>query len=201
MPTSPKELALLGLLRSGPPTGRVAEAAARQLFDTYVHRLLPLARGHISQRLARRIDPEDVVQSVFRTFFQRIREGRLRLDEQDDLGKLLVGMTVRKALRQVAFHQADRRTPSLEVYRPASSGPEPPEFCAPEPSPDMVVAFVDQLEHFLDRLRPQDRPILEMRLQGYRNDEIAQHLGKSDRHVRRVLGHIRALAEEEDLGP
>jgi len=57
---------------------------------------------------------------------------------------------------------------------------------------------VDQLEHLLDQLAPRDRRLLEMRLQGYRNEEIARELGTSDRHVRRVLKQIRALVEQED---
>ena len=52
------------------------QSAAKQLFDTYVDRLVALARRRISQRLNSRLDPEDVVQSVFRTFFERAKEGR-----------------------------------------------------------------------------------------------------------------------------
>jgi RNA polymerase sigma-70 factor (ECF subfamily) len=192
MPTPAEEENLVELLRAGD------ERAASELFHTYAARLVSLARWRLSERLARRIDPEDVVQSVFRTFFSRVRDGRFALAEQDDLCKLLVSITVRKTLHQIAYHKAAKRDPRLEEdgTRP---GAGLARLCAEEPTPEAAVAFLDQLEHFLGRLRPQDRPILEMRLQGYRNEEIARELGTSDRHVRRVLGHIRALAEQEDL--
>src|SRR5262249_49172887 len=91
------------------------ERAGQELFDRYSERPLALARRRISQRLAGRVDPEDVVQSVFRTFFHRVQEGRFAITDEDDLGKLLVRITVHKTLRQVAFHKATKRNPNLEM--------------------------------------------------------------------------------------
>ena len=188
------EEAFLHSLRAGD------EQASQKVFLTYVERLLRLARGRLSQALARRIDPEDIVQSVFRTFFLRLREGHFTLAEEDDLGKLLVSITIRKVLRQVAFHRAAKRDPGQEAGAGGDSPQPLPDLCSLEPSPEAAVAFVDQLEHLLARLCPRDRRLLQLRLQGYRNEEIARELGTSDRHVRRVLKRIRALVEEEGLG-
>jgi DNA-directed RNA polymerase specialized sigma24 family protein len=69
------------------------------------------------------------------------------------------------------------------------------------PAPETAVAFVDQLEHFLSRLRPEERLIIELRLQGYGNEEIAQKMGSYDRKIRRIIERIRSLAEQEGLGP
>src|SRR5437588_11519909 len=101
--------ALVELWRAGD------QKAAQQLFDNYVDRLVPLARRRISQRLASRVDPEDVVQSVFRTFFDRARAGQFSIHDADDLCKLLTRITVHKTLRQVAFHRAAKRDPKLEA--------------------------------------------------------------------------------------
>ncbi|HEY7423625.1 MAG TPA: sigma-70 family RNA polymerase sigma factor, partial [Gemmataceae bacterium] len=191
MPNTNDPQTLLRLLRAGD------ERAARQVFDTYVNRLLHLARRRISQHLAGRVDPEDIVQSVFRTFFSRVKAGDFKVEGQDDLGKLLGRITLYKALRQVERHTAGKRDCMLEA------GSEAPLNLADlpdlEPSPETVVAFLDHFEHFLTALRPQDRKILEMRLEGYRTQEIADELGISDRHVRRAVEHIRAVAEQEDL--
>ncbi len=191
MPGPSDPQTLLSLLRAGD------EKAAQQVFDAYVDSLLHLARRRLSRRLARRVDPEDIVQSVFRTFFRRVKAGKLLLEEQNDLGRLLTRITVRKALRQVARHTAAKRDCTAE------GDPRAPldlmELPAGEPSPEVVVAFLDQLEHFLEALRPQDRQILTMRLEGYGTLEIARELGTSDRHVRRVLERIRAVIEQEHL--
>lgn len=184
-PTDPPDL--LNQLRAGD------ERAAQHVFDAYVDSLLHLARKRISQRLARRVDPEDIVQSVFRTFFRRVKSGQLVVAEEDDLGKLLTRITVRKALRQAARHTAAKRDCTQEGDACAAAVP------AHQPSADVVVAFLDLLEHFFAALRPQDRQVLELRLEGHGTLEIAQQLGTSDRHVRRILEHIRAVVEQEHL--
>jgi RNA polymerase sigma-70 factor (ECF subfamily) len=177
------------------------EQTARQLFDTYVERLMALARKRISQRLASRVDPEDIVQSVFRTFFGRLKEGRFEIADQDDLTKLLMRITVHKTLRQVAYHKAAKRDPSLETGQDDSACAGLLELLDREPSPEDAVTFCDQLEHFLSKLRPQERQILEMRMQGYSNEEIADKLGIYDRKIRRILERVRGLAAQEGLSP
>src|SRR5262245_41983356 len=131
--------------------------AARKLFDRYVDRLVALARRRLSQALASRVDPEDIVQSVFRTFFGRLQGGQFHLEQQDDLCKLLVRITVHKTLRQVAFQKAAKRNPSAEVGQEDSEREELFAVLDREPTPEAAVLFLDQLEHFLNRLDPQER--------------------------------------------
>jgi RNA polymerase sigma-70 factor (ECF subfamily) len=175
--------------------------AARQLFDQYAERLVALARRRISQRLASRVDPEDVVQSVFRTFFVRVKEGRFRLKDQDDLCKLLMRITVHKTLRQVEYHKAAKRNPNLETVQGDHARDELLHTLDGEPTPQAAASFLDEMEHFLSQLRPDERQILEMRLQGYTNEEIAAKLGIYDRKIRRVIERVRGLAEQEGLTP
>jgi RNA polymerase sigma-70 factor (ECF subfamily) len=177
------------------------EQAARQLFESYADRLLPLVRRRLNQRLASRIDPEDVLQSVFRTFFQRAKQGEFSFQHQDDLAKLLVRITIHKTLKQVAFHQAAQRDPRLELGHSPKVQDRMQDLLDHEPTPDVAAAFVDQLEHFLARLRPEERQVLELRLQGYSNQEITAKLGTYDRKIRRILERIRGLAEQEGLSP
>ncbi len=174
--------------------------AARDLFDAYVERLLPLARRRISQRLASRVDAEDIVQSVFRTFFARLKDDRFEISSQDDLFRLLVRITVHKTLRQIAHHKAAKRDPSLETGHSDSTHEELLQLLSSEPTPEATVSFLDQLEHFMAQLPQEDRGILELRMEGYSTDEIAKKLGSYDRKVRRVLERIREVAEHERLG-
>jgi RNA polymerase sigma-70 factor (ECF subfamily) len=73
------------------------QEAARQIYERYVDQLLALAKRRISQRLARRVDAEDILQSVFRTFFNRARQGQFQVEDQDDLCKLLVRITLHRS--------------------------------------------------------------------------------------------------------
>jgi RNA polymerase sigma-70 factor, ECF subfamily len=177
------------------------DRAAKELFDRYVEKLHALAQRRISQRLASRVDPDDIVQSVFRTFFGRLKQGQFKIDEQDDVGRLLVSITVHKTLRQIAFHKADKRNPNAEVAQANDNQEHLIALLDREPTPEATAMFLDQLEHFFNRLRPQEREILELRMQGYNNEEIAEKLGIYDRKIRRCLEHIRGLAEQEGITP
>jgi RNA polymerase sigma-70 factor (ECF subfamily) len=193
MADAPLDRSLLRLWQAG------NEDAARQIFDRYVERLLALARKRISQRLASRVDPEDVVQSVFRTFFGRVKAGQFTIEDPDDVCKLLARITVNKTLRQIAFHKAAKRNASLETGHGDEAHDRLLEVLDREPTPDDTNTFLDQLEHFLSQLRPQDKQILEMRMQGYNNVEIAEKLGISDRKIRRLMERVRGIAEQEGL--
>jgi RNA polymerase sigma-70 factor (ECF subfamily) len=174
--------------------------AARKLFERYVDRLVALARRRLSQSMASRVDPEDIVQSVFRTFFGRLEEGRFQLEQKDDLCKLLVRITVHKTLRQVAYQTAAKRSPIAEAGQEDKDREELFAVLDREPSPEEAVVFLDQLEHFLARLNAEERRILEMKVNGYSNDDICKELNIYDRKIRRVLERIRGLAEQEGLG-
>jgi RNA polymerase sigma-70 factor (ECF subfamily) len=175
-----------------------SESAATELFNRYVSRLLGVAKRRIGERMNSRLDPEDVVQSVFRTFFTRLKNDQFEIVEEDDLSKLLVRITLHKTLRQIAYHRAARRDPNQETPQGDVSRNDILQVMTKEPTPETVVTFIDQLDHFLARLSPEEQQILMMRLQGSSTDEIAKQLNSYDRKVRRVLERVRALASEVD---
>jgi hypothetical protein len=53
------------------------DAAARELFGRLAHQLIALALRHIDAGLRHKVDPEDVVQSVYKSFFVRYGAGNL----------------------------------------------------------------------------------------------------------------------------
>ena len=63
------EIDLVTRLRQG------EQAAASEVFLRYTHRLLGLARKHLDARLAAKVEPEDIVQSAYKSFFQRHQDG------------------------------------------------------------------------------------------------------------------------------
>jgi len=172
------------------------QQAARQIYDRYIEKLLPLARRRLGRRIIGRIDAEDVLQSVFRTFFQRARAGHFHLEDEHDLCKLLVRITVHKTLRRIAAETAAKRDPHREIAG-VESQDRLIEVLSREPTPEEGVQFMDQLEHLLRELRPQEREILQLRLQGCTNEEVAKKLGTYDRSIRRTMERIRGLAEQD----
>jgi RNA polymerase sigma-70 factor (ECF subfamily) len=171
------------------------ESAAREVFDRYCERLMRLAKRRIGQRMLSRVDPEDVLQSAFRTFFVHLRNDEFTFDGADDMFKLLVRLTVRKTLRQIAYHRAAKRNPELEARSADPDHDMMLELVESGPTPDVEVALVNEFEEFVGKLPPLDRKVLEMKLAGYSTAEIADAVGSYERKIRRVLERIQGLAE------
>lgn len=76
------------------------EDAAREVFNRYLHRLVALARSRMSERLGQKFDADDVVQSAFRSFFVRARDGQFAIERAGDLWNLLASITHHKLLKK-----------------------------------------------------------------------------------------------------
>jgi RNA polymerase sigma-70 factor (ECF subfamily) len=171
------------------------DEAARVVFDRYSARLVRLADQHLSRKLAGRVDGEDVVQSVFRTFFRRGNEGEFRIDGSAQLWQLLVKITILKARAKARHHTAAMRDAAAEqadgfaAFDPASC----------EPGPDDAVALVEQVEVLLHNLPPLYGQLLGLRLQGRNVTEVADELKVSRQTVHRALNllqdRLTAMAE------
>jgi len=163
-----------------------SDRAASEIHERYVARLISLARAHLAPRLASRFDPEDVVQSAYRSFFVRARAGEFALHQAGDLWRLLAQITLNKLRSQVEWHSARRRDPRREQSGECAS----PESMREGPTPLEVVAAIETLELLMRQLSPQARFVLERRLQGDSNVTIAKALRRTDRTVRRILAEI-----------
>jgi RNA polymerase sigma factor (sigma-70 family) len=170
------------------------DRAADALFTRYFERLTSLARSRLAPRLACRTDPEDIVLSVYRSFFVGARAGRFTLSRGGDLWRLLASITKHKLLREARHQCADRRSVDREL--PLDQAEEATFLGRqPEPTAEDAAALADELERVLARLDAFGRRVLELRLQGAQLAEIAQDTGRSERTVRRTLGQIRELLD------
>ena len=169
------------------------ELAAEALFARYFERLTSLARSRLSTRLARRTDPEDIVLSVYRSFFVEAREGRYTLGRGGDLWRLLASITRHKLLRQVRHQSAARRSFDVEVPLDQVDEGRCVRGARSDPTPEEALALADELERVFSLLDPFGRRVLELRLQGLQISEIAEDAGRSERSVRRSLAQIRDL--------
>lgn len=162
-----------------------SDDAATAIFDRYVQRLTALARVRLSEKLARRIDPDDVVMSAYRSFFVAARNGRYSLQQGGDLWRLLVSIVIHKLHRQVAAHQSQKRSISAELAEFSEN------VIARDPAVEDVLGACDELEAVLCVLPPLARRVVELRLQGETVDSIAHEISRNERTVRRMLDQAR----------
>lgn len=173
---------LLSQLRTGD------DEAALRVFERFAGQLIDLARAHLADGLGRKIDPEDVLQSVFRSFFDRYRKGQFDLENWDSLWGILTVMTLRKCGRLNDYFHALRRDVRREVKEAASVLEQ---ACDREPTPAEAVVLRDLLEQALDDLESRDRRIVALHLHGHHHAEIAAQLVCGERTVRRTLARFR----------
>jgi RNA polymerase sigma-70 factor (ECF subfamily) len=172
------------------------EHAAAELFRRYAGRLIGLARSRLPDNLAQRFDPEDVVQSAYRSFFARARDGRFEVQPGNDLWQLLVAITLHKLQHQVRWNTAEKRAVFREERIEDAAATASPPLLTQEPSPIEAVALVDEVEQVMSRLDPLPRRVLELRLQGFDYEEIAAEVDRSECTVRRVLRQLEQSLEE-----
>lgn len=169
---------------------RVAQGdddACRDVFERYLQRLVGLARSRLSERLAAKVDAEDVVQSVFRSFFIRAQDGQYVIERAGDLWKLLAAITRHKVLKRAEHFQQQRRS----LDREAALAEPGNENATAEPNEADAVALADEVEFLMRQLEPHQREMLELRLQGKTIPEIADAVNRSERTVRRFLSGFR----------
>lgn len=162
-------------------------AAQQQLWNRYFIRLTALARTRLTGAPQRDADEEDVVLSVFNSFFTAARAGRFpELHDRTGLWPLLVKITARKAINQVKRQQAKKRSGSAEEQFVDIA-----YLVGDEPTPQFAAEVAEQVERLLGQLDAELRTVALMKLEGFTNVEIANHVGVVERSIARKLARIR----------
>jgi RNA polymerase sigma-70 factor (ECF subfamily) len=178
-PPEPSDRSLLRRLRGG------QQDAATELYFRYAQRLRALVRARCSPQLSRRLEPDDIVQSVFRRFFRRVLQGDYDVPPGEELWGLLLVIALNKIRTEEAFTRAGKRDVRL-----CSEAPDPGLIEAPRQSEGAILQLC--VEDALGQLPPQHRAMVELRIQGHEVAEIAQHTGRSKRTVERTLQDVRS---------
>ncbi len=177
-PRHSTDQSLLNGIRTG------SESAATEVFARYSPKLLSVARTRLSAMLSSRVDPDDIVQSTFKSFFRRASHGSYVAPESGDLFNLLIVIAMRKVNAKSEFHQAAirdvRRSKRMDHLSQTWQGDEQPlrELCL-------------TIEEICEGLSETQKTIIALRLEGYTVDEVAGKSDRSKRTVERELQNFR----------
>jgi len=174
------------------------EAAVRAIWNRYFEQLVRLAYKKLRTSRRRGADEEDVALSAFQSFCEGVAAGRFPdLRDRDDLWKLLVTITSRKAVAQLRREHAQKRTAEVgeSVFASSdssASGIGLEQVMSQEPTADFAAQVTEECERLLDMLGDDDlREVAQKKLEGYNNLEIADLLGCAPGTVQRRLARIR----------
>jgi RNA polymerase sigma-70 factor (ECF subfamily) len=174
------------------------EAAAAEVFHRYARRLRALARSRLDRLLRAKVDAEDVLQSVYRSFFRRHAAGQYELEGWDSLWGLLTVITLRKCGRRVRYFRSACRDAGREVELASPGDASGVDFqaIAHDPTPSEAARLAETLEQVMRDLTERERAILALSLQGYTTEEVGEQVGRTERTVQRVLQRVRRRLEE-----
>jgi RNA polymerase sigma-70 factor (ECF subfamily) len=156
-----------------------------------------MADRHLPDGLRRRVDADDILQSVYRTFLRRAEAGEFQLPDSEALWRLPCAITLTKVHEQARFHSRQKRGWGQE--RSLAAGPEDSraayELVDPKPSPAEAAEFAEQFQRLIASLDGEERRFVELKLQLCTNLEVAARLGCSERTVRHLLKRVQSRLE------
>ena len=160
-------------------------SGAEKLDREYRQKLHALADRGMDDRLRRREDPEDIVQSVLRTVFRRAVQGQLYFEHNSELWRLLETVTRHKIIKHAQYQNAQKRTPKAEEHRDADA------LLDREPTAEEQAIAKDLIDHLLEGLDQSYEKIALLLAEGYSEQAIAQQLGCTRRAVTTKIGRLR----------
>ena len=143
-------------------------------------------------------DDEDVALSALGSFFRRVDNDEFPdLEDRTGLWPLLAKITIFKSIKRIEKEHAQKRGGPGSGRLDDSNSPTLEEVISDEPTPEMVALMQEQVEFMLGKLEePLFRRIAELKLDGFKNTEIAKRLEIGLRSVERKLKHIRTVWAE-----
>lgn len=169
--------------------------AANQIWQHYFDRLVRAVRRKLYGQNRAISDEEDIVLSVFDSFYDAVEKGRFPdLADRDDLWRLLLRMSARKVIDKRRKDQRQRRGGDIKLHsmdQPDDDG-NLIEVIGDEPTPEMVLMMQESMENLFSHLDGGPlRDLAGAKLEGYSNAELAKRFDCSVRTIERRLHLIR----------
>jgi DNA-directed RNA polymerase specialized sigma24 family protein len=188
------------------------EEAARQLWLRFSIQLAAEVRRRLNARILRRAGMDDLLQSLFASFFAAAPRSNGPPRDRTELWRLLVHFTMCKVASTTHFHRAQRHDfrrerPLADMVADADgSWPrpfEPADFRALGPADEAAARM--EFARLLGQLPVDLREVFVMRLEGYTNAQIGAQIGRVERTVelkmRTIRGLLRPHLEDVPLPP
>lgn len=164
--------------------------AATEIYLRYAERLQRLTEKQTGLDLATRIDADQIVQSVFRTFFRRAAIGEYDVANGDDLWKLFLVISLNKIRATARYHRANKRDVGKTIPLLEGEPEKPGRSGNDEVSYSILKMTIDDI---LGALSEQDRLIVLMRMDGNSVRDISQATQRAKRTVERKLQEFKAM--------
>jgi RNA polymerase sigma-70 factor (ECF subfamily) len=157
------------------------QQAATELVRNYEEAIAVVVRLRLTDPgLRRLIDSVDISQSVLADLFACLAEGRLDLDQPEQLLRLVTTMVRNKITNHARHQHAARR----DLRRLRTGSLKEGDWIDPSPGPSQEAASKELLEKLRNRLSAEEQQLADLRVAGHSWAEIAAIVGGSPDGVR-----------------
>jgi RNA polymerase sigma-70 factor (ECF subfamily) len=174
------------------------EAAARELLARYESEVRLVVRRQLPRLLRSRFDSLDFLQSVWGSFFRRVRSASGPAEFEDS--RHLVAFLARAAKNKVIDEYRRAASQKQDMHREEplwGEGGRAKDVPAQTDSPSQVAEAREVFGRLRDLLPEDRRTILELKAEGLSSRDIGERLGVSERTVQRVLEDLRRRVRGE----
>ena len=176
------------------------EDAARELLARYEAQVRLVVRRQLPRLLRSRFDSLDFLQSVWGSFFRRMRSGAEEFEDPRSLVAFLARAARNKVIDE--YRRAASQKGDMRKEEPLwADGQAPRELVGDDDTASEVVEARETLGRLQDLLPEGRRVVLDLRVEGLSTREIGEKLGISERTVRRILEDLRKRSDEGEADP
>ena len=176
------------------------DGAARELLSRYEDEVRLVVRRQLPRLLRSRFDSLDFLQSVWGSFFRRMRTAPTEFEDSRHLVAFLARAAKNKVIDE--YRRAASHKHNMHREEPLwLDGRRPRDVPDPIDSPSEVAEAHEVLVRLSELMPAERRTILELKAEGLSSKDIGQRLGISERTVQRVLEELRRRMETEWEGP
>jgi RNA polymerase sigma-70 factor (ECF subfamily) len=174
------------------------DEAARELLARYEAEVRLVVRRQLPRLLRSRFDSLDFMQSVWGSFFRRVRDGGTEFEDSRHLVAFLARAARNKVIDE--YRRAASQKHDMHREEPLwTDNDRPRELQAGGDTPSQLA----QAHEVLGQLRalvPEDRRrVLDLKAEGLSSREIGRKLGVSERTVQRVIEELRRKAGDAEI--
>jgi RNA polymerase sigma factor (sigma-70 family) len=172
------------------------DGAARELLQRFEAEVRLVVRRQLPRLLRSRFDSLDFLQSVWGSFFRRMRTSPTEFEDSRHLVAFLARAAKNKVIDE--YRRAASRKHDMHREEPLwGEGGHPREVADSNDSPSEVAEANEALGRMRELVPEEKRSILELKAEGYSSKDIGERLGISERTVQRVLEELRRRIETE----
>jgi RNA polymerase sigma-70 factor (ECF subfamily) len=176
------------------------EGAARELLQRYESEVRLVVRRQLPRLLRSRFDSLDFLQSVWGSFFRRMRQSPTDFEDSRHLVAFLARAAKNKVIDE--YRRSASRKHDMHREEPLwGDGRRAREVADSMDSPSEIAQAHEAYGRLQELVPEEKRSILQMKAEGLSSKDIGERLGISERTVQRVLEDLRRRVETEWENP